>query len=173
MYASPIWQKAYIQGLGFDPYPGDQMYPETQLLTVYACPEEVNYPQISAKKWFNLEVFHRNESEAKVQLTQLIPEEFMLDRLKDRFSGKYIYLSLGSMASVDLDLMRRLLSVLKSTNHKYIISKGPRGSELTLYGNMWGQDYLPQTKLLHHVHLVITHAGNNSFTEALAAGKPV
>ncbi len=175
MYSSRIWQEAYIEGLGFKPYPGDLMYPETQLLTVYACPQEVNYPQIAAKEgWFNLEVFHRDAKDGQVQLTQLIPEAFMLDTLEDRFTGKYIYLSLGSMASVDLELMRRLLSVLATTNHKYIVSKGPRGSELILPSpNMWGEDYLPQTKLLHHVHLVITHAGNNSFTECLAAGKPV
>ncbi|KAH9405387.1 hypothetical protein TYRP_001237 [Tyrophagus putrescentiae] len=175
MYSSRIWQEAYIEGLGFKPYPGDLMYPETQLLTVYACPQEVNYPQIAAKEgWFNLEVFHRDAKDGQVQLTQLIPEAFMLDTLEDRFTGKYIYLSLGSMASVDLELMRRLLSVLATTNHKYIVSKGPRGSELILPSpNMWGEDYLPQTKLLHHVHLVITHAGNNSFTECLAAGKPM
>jgi UDP:flavonoid glycosyltransferase YjiC (YdhE family) len=38
---------------------------------------------------------------------------------------------------------------------------------------MWGQEFVPQTKILPHVDLVITHGGNNTFTECLDAGTPM
>src|SRR5258705_12403657 len=38
---------------------------------------------------------------------------------------------------------------------------------------MWGAEYLPQTKLIPLVDLVITHGGNNTTTEAFHFGKPM
>jgi UDP:flavonoid glycosyltransferase YjiC (YdhE family) len=38
---------------------------------------------------------------------------------------------------------------------------------------MWGAEFLPQTKLLPLVDLVITHGGNNTTTEAFHHGKPL
>ena len=37
-----------------------------------------------------------------------------------------IYLSLGSLGSADVELMRRLIEVLAGTPHRYIVSKGPQ-----------------------------------------------
>jgi len=36
-----------------------------------------------------------------------------------------IYLSLGSLGSADVDLMKRLISVLAGTPHRYVVSMGP------------------------------------------------
>jgi UDP:flavonoid glycosyltransferase YjiC (YdhE family) len=38
---------------------------------------------------------------------------------------------------------------------------------------MWGAEFLPQTKLMPLVDLVITHSGNNTTTEAFHFGKPM
>jgi UDP:flavonoid glycosyltransferase YjiC (YdhE family) len=38
---------------------------------------------------------------------------------------------------------------------------------------MWGQKIVPQIKVLPLVDLVITHGGNNTFTETLFFGKPM
>ena len=38
---------------------------------------------------------------------------------------------------------------------------------------MWGQNSVPQTKVLPLVDLVITHGGNNSTTETFSFGKPM
>jgi MGT family glycosyltransferase len=84
-----------------------------------------------------------------------------------------IYLSLGSLGSADVGLMRRLVAVLADTPHRYIVSKGPQHAEYQLAPNMWGAEFLPQTKIVPLVDLVITHGGNNTTTEAFHFGKPM
>ena len=88
-------------------------------------------------------------------------------------NSKLVYLSLGSLGSADLDLMKRLVAVLGSTRHRYIVSKGPLADEYELPANMWGDTQVPQTNVLPHVDLVITHGGNNTTTEAFHFGKPM
>jgi MGT family glycosyltransferase len=84
-----------------------------------------------------------------------------------------VYLSLGSLGSADVSLMMRLVAVLADTPHRYIVSKGPQHADYDLASNMWGAEFLPQTKILPLVDLVITHGGNNTTTEAFHFGKPM
>ncbi len=98
--------------------------------------------------------------------------------LPDEIAGRpagagLVYLSLGSLGSADVGLMRRLIAVLADTPHRYIVSKGPQHAELQLAPNMWGAEFLPQTKIVPLVDLVITHGGNNTTTEAFHFGKPM
>src|SRR6185369_16723853 len=94
--------------------------------------------------------------------------------LADRPAGSaLVYLSLGSLGSADVDLMRRLVAVLADTPHRFIVSKGPQHADYDLAPNMWGAEFLPQTKLIPLVDLVITHGGNNTTTEAFHFGKPM
>ena len=88
-------------------------------------------------------------------------------------ASKLVYLSLGSLGSADVDLMRRLVCVLGTTRHRYIVSKGPLADEYELPDNMWGAAQVPQTNVLPHVDLIITHGGNNTTTEAFHFGKPM
>ena len=53
------------------------------------------------------------------------------------------------------------------------MSKGPQHAEYELASNMWGAEFLPQTKIIPLVDLVITHGGNNTTTEAFHFGKPM
>jgi MGT family glycosyltransferase len=87
--------------------------------------------------------------------------------------GALIYFSLGSLGSADVGLMQRVIDLLGTTPHRYIVSKGPLHAEIKLADNMWGAEIVPQTKILPLVDLVITHGGNNTTTEALHFGKPM
>ena len=84
-----------------------------------------------------------------------------------------VYMSLGSLGSADVPLMRRLIDVLGRTPHRYIVSKGPQHQELELADNMVGTEFLPQVSVLDHVEAVITHGGNNTVTECMWFGKPI
>lgn len=87
--------------------------------------------------------------------------------------GALVYLSLGSLGGADVDLMRRLVSVLADTPHRYIVSKGPLADTYDLPDNMWGAQQVPQINVIPKCDLVITHAGNNTTTECFHFGKPM
>jgi MGT family glycosyltransferase len=87
--------------------------------------------------------------------------------------GRLIYLSLGSLGSGDVDLMRHLVEVLSWSPDRFIVSKGPQAAEFELAPNMTGDEYLPQPAILPLVDLVIHHGGNNTTTECFHFGKPM
>jgi MGT family glycosyltransferase len=84
-----------------------------------------------------------------------------------------LYLSLGSLGSADVDLMRGLVSALAGDRYRVIVSKGPQADAFQLADNMVGAEFLPQTSILPQVDAVICHGGNNTVTESLFFGKPM
>jgi UDP:flavonoid glycosyltransferase YjiC (YdhE family) len=110
--------------------------------------------------WHNLQASVRTNDSALD-----VPEKFQdSDEL-------LIYLSMGSLGSADVDLMRKLIAELADTPYRIVVSKGPRAKELDLADNMAGAEFLPQTSILPKVDLVITRGGNNTVTESLYFGK--
>jgi UDP:flavonoid glycosyltransferase YjiC (YdhE family) len=137
---------------------------ESPFLNLYLYPADVDYRRAVplASTWDRLE-----SSARAAESDWEIPPE-----LSGR-PGALIYLSLGSLGSADVDLMRRLVEVLGSTPHRFIVSKGPQADEYGLADNMVGAEFVPQRAILPKVDLVITHGGNNTVTECFHDGRPM
>jgi MGT family glycosyltransferase len=149
---------------GAPPLPDLEFIHESDHLNISIFPDAADYLRSNplTPTWHRLESSVRDTEEP-----WSVP-----DPLRDG-DGPLVYLSLGSLGSADLDLMRRLVDVLSRTRYRYIVSKGPRADELDLPDNMWGEARVPQTSIIPEVDLVITHGGNNTVTEALHFGKPM
>jgi MGT family glycosyltransferase len=145
---------------GAPPLEGVDFIHESPHLNLYLYPPAIDYARAQPLNptWHNLGASVRTTDEAyEVQ----------------RGDGSLIYLSLGSLGSGDVELMRKLIDELAASPHQVIVSMGPQHDQLTLAGNMTGAEFLPQTSILPQVDLVITHGGNNTVTEALYFGKPM
>jgi MGT family glycosyltransferase len=149
---------------GAPPLPDGELIHESAWLNLYLYPRELDYPRSRplASTWHNLESSVRTTDPAWSLPASLAEPD-----------GALIYVSLGSLGSGDVPLMRRLVEALSATPHRYIVSKGPQHEAYELANNMAGEEFLPQASLLPEVDLVITHGGNNTTTEALHFGKPM
>jgi MGT family glycosyltransferase len=148
---------------GAPPLPDGELIHESKWLNLYIYPREADYPRSAAlgPTWQNLEASVRGTDAAWTPPEELAGDEAL------------VYVSLGSLGSGDLELMRRLVEALADTPHRYVVSKGPQADEYELADNMTGAEFLPQVSVLPHVDLVITHGGNNTVTESLRFGKPM
>jgi MGT family glycosyltransferase len=149
---------------GAGPLPVGEFIAESPWLNLYLFPAEIDY-----RRSFPLApTWHRIDSSVRRHNGEFeLPEEIASG------NAGLVYLSLGSLGSADVELMRRLVDVLSRSPHRFIVSKGPQASEYALAGNMWGAEFLPQPALMPHVDLVITHGGNNTTTECFHFGKPM
>lgn len=151
---------AFCRDRGAPALPELEFIHESPWLNLWLYPDEVDYrrAQPLGGTWHNLQSSVRDTDEPYTV---------------DRGDGPLIYLSLGSLGSGDVDLMRKLIGSLADTPYRVIVSKGPQHDQLELAPNMVGEEFLPQTSILPQVDLVITHGGNNTVTESLRFGKPM
>jgi MGT family glycosyltransferase len=155
---------AFCRRRGGVELPSGEFMPESPWLNLYVYPASIDYGRSGALG----PAWHRLDSCVRaVEGTFEIPEA-----LRDR-EGALVYLSLGSLGSADVDLMKRLVDVLARAPHRFIVSKGPQHAEYELADNMWGEEFLPQPAILPLVDLVVTHGGNNTTTECFHYGKPM
>ncbi len=154
---------------GAPPLPELEFIHTSPDLNLWLYPSEVDYhrrrPLADSSengRWHNLE--------ASVRATD---EAWELPESLSAADGELIYLSLGSLGSADVELMRTLIGSLADSPHGVIVSMGPQHDELELAANMAGAEFLPQASILPEVDLVITHGGNNTVTESLYFGKPM
>jgi MGT family glycosyltransferase len=162
-----LWNETnrWVVEQGAPPLPDLEFIHESPDLNLFVYPEVADYERSRplAATWHRLDSSVRQTEEPFEVPSTLAAEG----------DGALVYLSLGSLGSADVDLMKRLVEVLAETPHRYIVSKGPRADEFDLPDNMWGEARVPQTSIIPLVDLVITHGGNNTTTEALHFGKPM
>ena len=157
---------AWVRQQGADPLPDLEFMPRTNAANLYVYPAEADYRDARPldPSWTRMDSSVRETDEEYV-----LPAE-VADRPDD---SALIYLSLGSLGGADVALMQRLVDVLGTTRHRFIVSKGPQADRIRLADNMVGAQMLPQTKVIPQVDLVISHGGNNTVTETLHFGKPL
>jgi MGT family glycosyltransferase len=155
----------WVQSVGAPPL-ADLEFIHEGALNLYLYPEVADYTDRRplGASW------HRLDS--SVRATDA-PFEVPAELHTDDPGSRLVYLSLGSLGSADVGLMKRLVSILGRTRHRFIVSKGPLADEYELPSNMWGAAQVPQTNVLPLVDMVITHGGNNTTTEAFHFGKPM
>ncbi|WP_340538559.1 nucleotide disphospho-sugar-binding domain-containing protein [Nocardioides sp. GXZ039] len=157
---------AWVQEQGAPPLQPREFIHTSELANLYVYPEELDY---LADRPLD-DTWHRMDSSLRETDGEFeMPAEFL-----DRPEGAgIIYLSLGSLGGADIGLLQGLIDVLGKTDHKVVVSMGPRADEIRLADNMVGASIVPQTKVIPQVDLVITHGGNNTTTESLHFGKPM
>lgn len=151
---------------GAPPLPELELIHDSPDLNLWLYPAEVDYaranPLTASAGWHDLESSVR-ETDAGWELPEPLASG----------DGPLLYLSLGSLGSGDVELMRSLIASLADAPYRVIVSMGPQHAELELAPNMVGEEFLPQTSILPQVDLVITHGGNNTVTESLHFGVPM
>jgi MGT family glycosyltransferase len=164
----PMWAEfdAWVQAQGAPALPELEFMPRTNAANLYVYPAEADY--IAARPLDN--TWTRMDSSVRETDDEYPLPGKVADRVGD---SALVYLSLGSLGGADVALMQRLVDVLGTTRHRYIVSMGPQAQRITLADNMDGAPMLPQTKVIPQVDLVISHGGNNTVTETLHFGKPL
>ena len=163
-----MWEafNEFVTSSGAPALPDLEFIHSSEHANLYVYPEEADYV---AERPLDATWTRMDSSVRTTDEPYEIPAE-VADRPED---SALIYLSLGSLGSADVDLMKRLIDVLGRTPHRFIVSKGPQHSEYELADNMVGAEFVPQTRIIPQVDLVITHGGNNTTTEAMHFGKPM
>ena len=154
---------AFMREQGAPPLPELEFIHPSPELDLFLYPEEADYrrAQPLGQTWHRLDSCVRATEDEWPELSAFDGE------------GALVYLSLGSLGSADVELMRRLVETLADSPNRFVVSKGPQHDQYELADNMRGAEFLPQTTILPQVDLVITHGGNNTVTECFHFGKPM
>jgi len=162
----PLWEDfdAFMHERGAPGLPELEFIHASPWANLYLYPEETDYARARplGDDWIRLDSCVRATDEDWDEPDGLRAE-----------NRKLVYLSLGSLGSADVDLMRKLVEELAGSPHRFVVSKGPQHELFELAENMTGAEFLPQASILPEVDLVVTHGGNNTVTESFFFGKPM
>lgn len=89
---------------------------------------------------------------------------------------KKIYISLGTVFNNKPHVFLKLIEALDNENYQLIVSAGGSYNKLKredLPANVHIFPSVPQVELLPQIDVMISHGGNNTVNETLAAGKPI
>jgi len=89
-------------------------------------------------------------------------------------AGPLVYLTLGTMFG-NTELLRMAVDALADARVRVLVTIGPAGDPAALGelpAHMHVERYVPQTLLLQHCDIVVSHAGSGTFLGAMAHGVP-
>lgn len=149
--------------VGADPCPEDEFNTSSPWLNLYLFPEVVDYVRSRplGATW------HRLQSNVRAYEKPFDVNEHLPGK------GAVVYLSLGSLGCMDVNLMQRLIDALDVAGYRAIVSMGPLRDQLRLGPHMYGDEFLPQPSILPQCNLLITHGGNNTVCEGFHFGLPM
>jgi UDP:flavonoid glycosyltransferase YjiC (YdhE family) len=151
----------FCRGRGSPALPELEMIGVSPWLNVYIYPKVLDYRRAAPLpgRWLALESCVRTEQEAW---------------MPPAGDGPLVYLSLGSLGAADVELMQGLINTLAPLDElRVTVSLGPQHEQLRMPDRFAGAEYLPQTEVLRHADVVITHGGNNTVTECVHFGCPM
>lgn len=104
-----------------------------------------------------------------------VPDEDVATWLAGAAGRPVVVVSFGTFLSARDDVLARVAAVLRRMDVRVALAIGatPREAFGPLPADWLVRPSLPQVALLRAAHLLISHAGNNSVTEALTYGVPV
>jgi MGT family glycosyltransferase len=154
---------AFRGSVGVAPCPPDEFNTHSPWLNMYLFPRVADYERSVSldATWHQLQSTVR-KGEASFDVDEHVPG-----------TGKVVYLSLGSLGCMDVELMQRLIDALATAGHRAVVSMGPLKDQMTLGPTMYGDLFLPQPSILPQCHLLITHGGNNTTCEGFHFGLPM
>ena len=99
-----------------NPFPNNRLI-ESPYLNIYSFPKELDYidQRPLPPKWYQFDSFIRMEDFA---------QDFEIPEKLAKINGKIIFLSMGSLGSANIDLMKRLLDLVSKLPFKFIVCKG-------------------------------------------------
>jgi UDP:flavonoid glycosyltransferase YjiC (YdhE family) len=114
---APTWKdfNEWVISRGAPALKVGELHPQSPWANIYMTPEEIDYLDLRPlpPKW------NRFDS-----LVRISDEKFELPNELKSKSGKLVYVSMGSFASAELTLMRRLVETLGKSPNRFIFSKG-------------------------------------------------
>ncbi|XP_053211196.1 uncharacterized protein LOC128394849 [Panonychus citri] len=132
---------------------------------IYIYPEVLDYTDLgpTPTNWVRLDPIMRKSSGRRFRMPEKLAKK----------PGALIYLCIGTATRVHVAIMNRLINTFGKSKHRFIVYKGPYGSQLTLPDNMWGKNDLDEVAVMSAVDLIISHGHNEMIYEGLYFGKPM
>ena len=169
---------SWLSESGCETLPDGHFILGSPFLNIYLFPKEIDYFEPNDKRlrghWLSVDSCILPEKLKEAAGEKISKLELDLDSFPNKDpKRRLVYFSLGTLVSTQSNLMQRIVDLLGTIEHNFVVSKGARGDRLEMPSNCIGQNFLNQVELLPHVQLMITHGGNNTLTECLHYGVPV
>lgn len=155
----------FVESCGHEPLPFPEFVLPSPYLNLLLHPKPLRFKRrrpLDPKKFQYLDGCVRQES-----------EPYEVPTFKGHGTEEpLIYLSFGSLGVADVELIKRMIEVLGRCPYRVLVNIGDNMDEYgTPPDNINLASWYPQSAVLPHCDVIISHGGNNSLNETLYYGK--